>query len=267
MNSSYDPQRRFGGVAKIYSESGLEQFKRAHVCIIGLGGVGSWVAEALARSAIGHITLIDMDHSSESNINRQLQATDLTLGQAKIESLKQRILQINPACKITLIDDFISAENQQQYLSTSFTWVVDCIDSFRDKAALIYYCRRNKIKIITVGGAGGMIDPSQIKISDLSKTIHDPLLAKVRKLLRQNYHFPTNPSRRFAVPCIYSEEQLKYPDNDGGITTQKPQQSSGGLNCSGGFGSSVVVTASMGFFAASHVLQKISAMPLTNQDS
>jgi tRNA A37 threonylcarbamoyladenosine dehydratase len=249
--------RRFQGVAKVYGTKAYNKFTQSHICIIGLGGVGSWAVEALARSAIGEITLVDMDHIAKSNINRQLQATEQTLGQAKSQALADRINSINPDCKVHQIDNFISPENQSEILGKNYDWVIDCIDSFRTKAALIYYCRRNKIKLITMGGAGGMADPSRIQIVDLSKTRQDPLLAKTRKLLRQDYHFPDN--RRFGIPCVYSEEHLLYPDSYGETTPEKPKVSTTtGLNCANGFGSAVCVTAPFGFYAAGFVLRKLA---------
>ncbi|MEE9352233.1 MAG: tRNA cyclic N6-threonylcarbamoyladenosine(37) synthase TcdA [Thiotrichaceae bacterium] len=256
---SNSSSRRFQGVAKVYGNKAYQHFTQAHVCVIGLGGVGSWVVEALARSAIGELTLIDMDHVAESNINRQLQATEETLGQAKSQALAERVATINPACKVNQVDDFIGAENQADLLGRDYDWVIDCIDSFRTKASLIHYCKRNKIKLLTMGGAGGMTDPSKIRITDLSKTKQDPLLAKVRKSLRQDYQFPSNPSRRFGIPCVYSEEHLQYPDAEGEVSPEKTKGSATtGLNCASGFGSAVCVTAPFGFYAAGYVLRKIS---------
>ncbi|MCK5725820.1 MAG: tRNA threonylcarbamoyladenosine dehydratase [Thiotrichaceae bacterium] len=247
-----DNQRRFQGVAKIYSPAGFEQFQNAHLCVVGLGGVGSWAVEAFARSAIGELTLIDMDHIAESNINRQIQATSETLGQSKAIALQERILAINPHCKIHCIDDFVTTENTAKLLDQDYDWVIDCIDNFRVKSAMIAYCKRQKIKIITVGGAGGMIDPTKIQLVDLARTKQDPLLAKTRKLLRQAFNFPQNPKRRFSIPCVFSEEPLRYPDNNKGVS---------GLNC-GGFGSAVTVTASFGFFVAAYVLNKLAVNDL-----
>ena len=258
MNTKLN-SRRFSGVSRIYGDAAYQHFQQARVCIIGLGGVGSWVVEALARSAISHLTLVDLDNVAESNINRQLQATNSNLGKAKTSALAERILDINPDCHITEIEDFISPDNQAEILNNDYDWVIDCIDNFRTKASLIYYCRRNKIKLLTSGGAGGMTDPSKIQITDLSRTCQDPLLSKVRKLLRQDYHFPTNTARRFNIPCVYSEEHLVYPDGNGGVTPNKPTgAAASGLNCTGGFGSSVCVTAPFGFYAAGYVLSKLA---------
>ena len=258
MNTE-NSQRRFSGVPRLYGEAGFKQFQQAHICVIGLGGVGSWVVEALARTAIGALTLVDLDNVAESNINRQLQATDDNLGKAKTAALKERIDRINPNCQVTEIEDFITSDNQADILNQGYDWVIDCIDNFRTKASLIHYCRRNKIKLLTIGGAGGMINPANIRIADLSRSKQDPLLSKVRKLLRQDYHFPTNPARRFNIPCVYSEEHLVYPDGKGGITNNKPTgAAASGLNCAGGFGSSVCVTAPFGFYAAAYVLEKLA---------
>lgn len=247
-----DFERRFGGVARLYGEKALKQFTQSHIVVIGIGGVGSWVVEALARNAIGEITLIDMDVVAESNINRQLPAMSNTLGKNKIDVMAERIGQINAECKTNLIDDFVDADNIADLIPESCDFVIDCIDNSRVKAALISWCKRNKLKIITLGGAGGQIDPTRIKLADLSRTEHDPLLSKTRKLLRQNYGFTSNVKRRFAVPCVFSSEHLKLPTDE-----NSDEMGHGSLNCAGGIGSSVMVTASFGFFACSYVLNTL----------
>jgi len=259
--SNYDSRRRFGGVERLYGSLALKKFNNAHIIVIGIGGVGSWVVEALARSAIGKLTLIDMDVVAESNINRQLPALSSTLGKNKIDVMAARIHEINPECKIVLKDDFVTKDNLEEMIDIDANWVVDCIDSSRTKAALIAWCKRRKIKIITLGGAGGQIDPSLIKTADLSKTENDPLLAKTRKLLRQDYGFTSNMKRRFAVPCVFSSEHLKYTTADGEISNKKPDEEEGSstsLSCAGGIGSAVTVTASFAFIAVSYVLKKIA---------
>jgi len=242
--------RRFSGIARLYGEDGLHRFQQSKVCIIGVGGVGSWAAEALVRSGIGSLVLIDLDHVAESNINRQLQALDDTLGKAKVVALKERFLQINPDCKITCIEEFVSVENVAELVSTDFDFVLDCIDSHRIKAAVISRCRNNKIKIVTAGGAGGQIDPSQVKVSDLRQTEHDPLLAKTRRLLRKQYGFSSNPKRRFGVAAVWSTEAIAVGDAANAST-------GGGLNCAG-LGSAMPVTANFGLLAASHVLKQLN---------
>lgn len=239
-------KRRFSGVEQLYGKKALKCFTRAHIVIIGIGGVGSWVVEALARNAVGKLTLIDMDVVSESNINRQLPALSSTLGRNKIDVMAERIRDINESCECNLIDDFITEDNIQSFISSDVDYVIECIDSSRVKAAVIAFCKKNKTKIITIGGAGGQVDSTLIKISDLSNTIHDPLLSKTRKILRKKYGFTDNIKRRFAIPCVYSTEHVK-----------KSGASGAGLSCAGGLGSSVMVTASFGFIASSYVLKKL----------
>ena len=257
-----DINRRFGGIARLYGEQGLARLLNAHVCVIGIGGVGSWAVEALARSATGQISMIDMDVVSESNINRQLPAMGDTLGRDKIQVMRERIEQINPRCKVHCVDDFVSVANVNELLKQDYDFVLDCIDDFRIKAAIINYCKRNKISMVTLGGAGGQIDPSKIRLCDLSRTEHDSLFAKTRKLLRQDYNFARNPKRSFGIPCVYSDEQAVYPDGHGGLSKQRlpveQRLSSAGLGCDSGVGSATHVTASFAFLAVSHVLEKLA---------
>lgn len=261
MQTGYelDVNRRFGGIARTYGERGLQNFQAAHVCVVGVGGVGSWAVEALARSAIGTLTLIDLDNVAESNINRQLPALSSTIGAPKIEVLKTRILDINPSCQVRLIEDFIELATIPQFIQQEMDYVIDCIDNFRVKAALIAYCKRHKIRIISLGGAGGQRDPSQIRLGDLARSQHDPLLARVRKQLRQEYHFSRNPKRRFEVACVWSDEQMQFPTAEGGMSTERPSDiAATGLSCAGGLGSVMTVTASFALFAVSHVLDKLA---------
>ncbi len=239
--SESDTQREFAGIATLYGDEELKRFQRSHVCVVGIGGVGSWVAEALARSGVGIITLIDMDHVSLSNINRQLVALQSTRGKAKARVSQQRINDINPACRVNIHEDFVTPENLGELLDPSIDAVIDCIDNFRHKAALIAWCRRNRIAVVTVGGAGGKRDPAKLQIADLSRTHKDVLLSRTRKELRQNYGFPRNTRRRFSVPAVYSMEEVKRGQG-------------GGLNC-GGLGSVTHVTAAAGLFAVSRVLE------------
>lgn len=249
-----DFERRFGGIARLYGEQGLAQFQAAHVCVVGVGGVGSWVAEAFARSAIGTITLIDLDNVAESNINRQIQALTSTLGQAKVGALAERIAQINPFCKVITVEDFITPENLQEFIKApEFDYVVDAIDSVKAKTALLAFCRAESIPIVTIGGAGGQIDPSRIEVRDLCRTEQEPLLSLVRKRLRQHYGFSRGTKNKFGIDAVFSMEPLSFPDAScevDGIT---------GLNCAG-FGSAMVVTASFGMHAAALVLRKLAGM-------
>jgi tRNA A37 threonylcarbamoyladenosine dehydratase len=258
-NPMADPERRFGGVRRLYGERALERFRNAHVCVIGVGGVGSWAAEALARSAIGRLTLIDLDHVAESNINRQLHALTGTLGMAKVHVMAARIREINADCQVTAIEEFLEPGNLGTLLPADYAYVIDCIDGFRIKAALIAHCRRRRIRLITVGGAGGQTDPTRVRVADLSRTEHDALFSKTRKLLRQDFGFPKNLKRRFDVPCVYSDEQALFPARDGGVCHEKPHGAgTGRLNCAGGLGSSMAVTATFGLVAAAHVLKKLA---------
>ena len=228
------------------------------MAVIGVGGVGSWAVEALARSGIGALTLFDLDHIAESNVNRQLHAVEGEFGKAKVIAMSQRVLAINPACRVMPVEAFIEADNLQPVLEGGFSYVVDCIDNFRAKAALIAACRRRKLPVITVGGAGGQTDPTKIRLADLSRSEQDPLFSKTCKLLRRDYGFPANPKRRFDVPCVYSLEQQVYPGPGGAVCLDRPTAIESSLNC-GGYGSVMTVTASFGLVAVSHVLGKLAA--------
>jgi tRNA A37 threonylcarbamoyladenosine dehydratase len=254
-----DFDRRFGGIARLYGDDALTRFRNAHVCVIGVGGVGSWAVEALARSAVGRITMIDLDNLAESNINRQIHALTETLGQAKVTALKDRVAQINPYCRVTEIEDFITPDNLEQMIGAhDFDYVIDAIDNVAAKTALIAYCRQQQIKLVTIGSAGGQIDPTMIEIRDLCRTEQEPLLAKVRKRLRALHGFPRGTKNKFGIDAVFSTEPLRFPEiaetcdsgagNPAGIT---------GLNCAG-FGSAMVVTASFGLVAAAHVLRKLA---------
>lgn len=253
-----DDDRRFGGIARLYGKAALERFFRSNVCVVGVGGVGSWAAEALARSGIGEITLIDLDHVAESNVNRQIPALDGQFGRAKVEVMGERMRAIHPDCQIHLVEEFVAEDNLERLIPADYDFVIDCIDAFRTKAALIAYCRRRKVRVITVGGAGGQLDPLQIRVADLSRAVHDPLLAKTRRLLRREYHFPRNLKRRFDVPCVYSMEQPRYPAEDGEVCRERPRAGGlSGLNCAG-FGSAMPVTATFGLTAVAHLLAKLA---------
>lgn len=244
MQEIHDHERRFGGLARLYGHQGALHIQSAHVCVVGIGGVGSWAAEALARSAVGRITLIDLDMVAESNTNRQVQALGDEYGKAKVEAMAARILAINPACEVHCIEDFVTLENVEPLLGQGMDVVIDAIDQVRIKAAMIAHCKKIGLHLITAGAAGGQTDPTRIQRDDLTRTIQDPLLAKVRSLLRKEYGFPKAP-KKFGIPAIYSSEPLRYPDS---ACSTAPSPS--GLNCAG-FGSSVCVTAPMGFAAAS----------------
>jgi tRNA A37 threonylcarbamoyladenosine dehydratase len=245
--------RRFSGVARLYGDAGQARLKASHVCVVGIGGVGSWCAEALARTGVGHITLIDLDMVAESNTNRQIHALDDIYGKAKVDAMAERIRRINPECSVNCIEDFVTEENLESMLDKDFDIVVDAIDQARVKVAMIAYCKRRKLPIIVAGAAGGQLDPTQIRITDLSQTVQDPLLAKVRSSLRRDHGFPRQ--AKFGIPAVFSTEALRYPEKKQSCETGAGPA---GLSCAG-FGSSVCVTSVFGMAAASHAIRLISA--------
>lgn len=258
-HADIDFDRRFGGVARLYGSHGLANFRAAHICVIGVGGVGSWIVEALARSAIGKITMIDLDNLAESNVNRQIHALTDTLGMAKVSALAERIAQINPFCEVVQIEDFIAADNLDQMIGAhDYDYVIDAIDNVRAKTALIAYCKMRGIKLVTIGGAGGQTDPTKIEVRDLCRTEQEPLLAKVRKRLRAEHGFPRGTKNKFGIDAVFSTEALRMPDAPETCALDE-SESLGitGLNCAG-YGSAMVVTASFGLTAAAHVLNKLA---------
>ena len=249
--SQPDPDRRFGGVARLYGAQAAARIGTAHIVIVGLGGVGSWAAEALARSGIGALTLIDLDHVAESNINRQIQALDSTLGMAKVRALASRIADINPACRVHELEDFASPDNLASLIPANAQALLDCCDQARTKAALAAHALQNGVAIIMAGAAGGKRQPQQAQILDLAAVRHDPLLAKVRYRLRRVHGAPRNGP--MGVPCVCSAEPVSMnTPGDGAQAGEAPQ----GLNCAG-YGSSVMVTATFGMVAASLALEAV----------
>lgn len=248
-----DFERRFGGIHRLYGQAALERFQAAHACVVGVGGVGSWAAEALARSAVGRITLIDLDNVAESNVNRQVHALGDEFGKAKVTAMAERILAINPRCQVTQIEDFVTADNLDALLNRDYDFIIDAIDSARVKAAMINWCKRHKVRLIASGGAGGRIDPTRIELADLSRSVQDPLLSRVRTLLRREYGFPKDPKKKFGVECVFSSEPLRRPETicDAGDTALT------GLNCAG-FGSSMTVTSTFGQFMVARALQMLA---------
>lgn len=256
-----DAERRFGGIGRLYGLPALARFRAAHICVIGVGGVGSWIVEALARSAIGQLTLIDLDNVAESNINRQIQALTGTIGQAKIGALAERIAQINPFCRVNLIEEFIDPDNLDTMIGgKGYDYVIDAIDSVKSKAALIAWCRDHAVPVITIGSAGGKTDAARIEVRDMTKTEQEPLLKMVRKRLRTQYGFPRSIKTKFNVDAVFSMEPVMMPEEDAAACAVDGAQLEGitGLNCAG-FGSSMVVTATFGMIAAGHVLNKLAA--------
>lgn len=250
-----DPARRFGGIARLYGDEALPVLARAHVCVVGVGGVGSWTAEALARSGVGRLTLIDLDHVAESNVNRQVHALGSTLGAAKVEVMRGRIADISPDCQVRAIDDYVTVENVER-LVPGGALVVDAIDAPREKAALIACMRRRRQPIVVCGGAGGRTDPLRLRRDDLSRTKGDALLASVRARLRRDYGFPRDAAKRFRIEAIHSDEHVGRAAH----TAACEEGARGGapLGCAG-YGSLVTVTAAMGLAAASWAIERALA--------
>lgn len=255
--SDYD--QRFGAIQRLYGDRAYALLPTLHFCVVGIGGVGSWAAEALARSGIGRITLIDFDEVALSNVNRQLPARSDTVGRKKIEVMAERIAQINPDCDCRPVDDFVTTENLTVHLGTArgYDYVIDAIDSIKFKAAIIHHCRRHKIPIVTTGGAGGLTDPTQVQIKDLSRTYNDALAAKVRGTLRDRYGFPRDARKTFGVECVFSSQQPVYPKADGTVSHEKPGIHGVHLDCRFGYGSATFVTAAFGLVAAGRAVNKI----------
>lgn len=252
-----DYDQRFAGLRRLYGDQAYQRLAQLHICVVGVGGVGSWAVEALARSGVGRITMIDFDDIALSNSNRQIHALTTTLDTKKTAVLMARVQQINPHCQCEVIDDFLTTDNYMAYLARGYDYVIDAIDSIKFKAHMIYYCKRNKIPIITTGGAGGRLDPTQIQVRDLSKTVKDPLAAKVRAKLRDDFAYTRNPKRYFGVECVFSSEQPLYPKEDGSVGYNKPGIHGVHLDCRFGYGTSVCVTAMFGFTAVARALSKL----------
>ncbi|WP_165007393.1 tRNA threonylcarbamoyladenosine dehydratase [Neisseria yangbaofengii] len=246
--------RRFGGIGRLYGDSALQRFRQAHVCVVGVGGVGSWAVEALARSGIGRLTLIDLDNVAESNVNRQLHALTDDFGKAKVSALHERIVQINPACRVVEIEDFVTEENLPDLFSDGFDFVIDAIDQVRVKAAMAAYFVQHRQPFILSGGAGGQKNPALIRTADLSKATHDPLLANLRYTLRKRHGFSRNTADKMSVPCVYSTENIIPPQSGEACATDAAPQ---GLSCAG-YGASMLVTAGFGLYCAQAAIDHIA---------
>ena len=247
----FDGARRFGGLGRLYGAAGAARIRTSHVMVVGIGGVGSWAVEALARSGVGRITMVDMDHVSESNINRQVHATQLTLGQSKIVAMQDRIALINPACVVKCIDDFVTPENWPSLVTADVDVVIDACDQVHAKVAMAAWAVRCKTLFISAGAAGGKRLAHLVDIDDLSKTTHDPLLAQLRYRLRKEHAAPRE-GRKIGVYCIFSREAVKHPDTSSATTATDST-----LNCQG-YGSVVSVTATFGQCAAGWALDKLA---------
>lgn len=256
-----DFHNRFGGIARLYGLSALEKFSQSHVMVIGLGGVGSWTVEALARSGVGKFTLVDLDDLCLTNTNRQIHATTDTIGQPKTRALADRIRLINPEAQCYLEPVFYTENSSEGLLAARPDIVVDAIDSVRQKCHLLATCRHQKIPVIASGGAGGRTDASQIRIADLSQTHGDALLLAVRRTLRSDYHFPKaeKKARKFKIPAVFSPEQPKFPTCDGGTSTKRPAEVPSGIKCDSGYGAATHLTATFGNLIAGWALNQLAS--------
>lgn len=250
---------RLAGIARVYGRAEAGVIAGLHVVVVGIGGVGSWTVEALARCGVGRLTLIDGDRVEPSNTNRQIHALDGAYGRRKVQVMAERARAIQPGVTVSPIDDFLTTTNLEEYLGCGYDHVVDAIDSIRVKAALIHFCSRRKLPLVVTGGAGGKTDPTRVQVADLSRTWNDALAAKVRKRLREEYGFTRNPKRRFGVDCVYSDEQPVYPREDGSVGPDKPGVHGVHLDCRLGYGATAVVTATFGMVAASRVVNRTLA--------
>ena len=257
----FAPDTAFAALPRVYGTDACERLRKLRICVVGMGGVGSWTVEALARTGVGHLTIIDHDDVTEGNINRQIHALSSTVGESKVDLMHQRVRLINAECDVNAVDDFLAEKNLPTYLDQNFDVVIDAIDSIRFKASMINFCKRNKLPIITTGGAGGRTDPLEVKVADLSRTWNDALAAKVRKRLRGDYGFSKNTKRRFGVECVFSSEQPVYPDKAGGVTHARPGVPGASLDCEHGYGSVSMVTGTFGLVAASQALKRALSKP------
>ncbi len=252
---------RFGGMARLVGTTGLEKLRSAHVCVIGVGGVGSWTVEALVRSGVGAVTMIDLDDVCITNVNRQLPAMDGTIGQPKTTVIAARMKQIHPLCAITTVADFITEGNLARLLAGPFDCVIDAVDRTGIKTAIIAHCFRHGVPVITVGGAGGRQDATAVRTADLALSQGDLLLRGVRKRLRRDHGFPKGEFTAFGIPSIFSAEAQVFPWADGTCRAEAESGSPLRLDCAAGFGAACFVTGAFGFAAAGAAVRLIAHAP------
>ncbi|MGA0809485.1 MAG: tRNA threonylcarbamoyladenosine dehydratase [Burkholderiaceae bacterium] len=257
-DSNTSQPRSLSSIARLYGPQALALLARSHVAVVGLGGVGSWAAEALARSGLGRLTLIDSDHVSQSNLNRQVQAVQASLGRSKVDALSERLLSIGLPVQINRVDAFLDEENLNQLLGTAPDFWIDACDDRKAKRLLIEAlpARQRPLKLVVCGAAGGKTDPTRICRDDLSNASHDPLLARLRNELRRALAAKRRPSSRLNVQVVYSQEPTRRPIEPEGELLQAPAGlSPGGFLACAGYGSSMAVTASMGMAAAAYAME------------
>ncbi|HET6603943.1 MAG TPA: tRNA threonylcarbamoyladenosine dehydratase [Xanthomonadaceae bacterium] len=251
---------RFAGIDRLYGSGSLQRLAVCHVRVIGVGGVGSWAVEALARSGIGRLTMIDADEACLSNTNRQLHALDGAYGRRKVQVLAERVQAINPECRIEAIPKFLTPGNLGELLEEPCDLVLDACDGFRVKVETAAWCRRRKQALVVVGSAGGRTDPTLIRARDLSRTEHDALLALIRRKLRTEFGFPRNPDRYFGIPAVYSLQNVRYPQPDGSVCGTRPAlapEAALRLDCGAGLGAAMHVTAAFGMVAVATAMTRL----------
>ena len=249
-------EERFGGIARLYGVKGAEQLSKARVAVVGIGGVGSWAAEALARSGVGTIILQDMDDLCITNTNRQIHALQGNYGRAKVEAMEERLRLINPAVQVESLFSFYSVSKPERLFDAQPDVVIDAIDSMRPKAHLIAECYKRGIPIITCGGAGGRVDAARISMADLARTNGDNMLSQLRKTLRKEYAFPLfDKCPDIGIPCVYSPEKPRFPKCDGSVSCERDPGQKGGIGCASGFGSATHITGTFGFMMAGKAVE------------
>lgn len=252
--STYDS--RFSGIGRLYGTKALDKIRNSRVLIIGIGGVGSWIAESLARSGIGAMTLVDLDDVCVTNINRQLHALSSTVGKFKVDVMRERLLEIQPYCDIDAKQCFYSLKNHERIFDKPYDFIIDACDDFENKSHLIDYCRKNNLPLVVMGGAGGKVDPLQVRVSDMSHSENDRLISKLRKHLRREFNFPQENEGPFGVWAVWSHERAVYPTPDG-CTSIKPTGFAKHMDCSEGFGSASFVTGTFAFVTTSLVIKEL----------
>jgi tRNA threonylcarbamoyladenosine dehydratase len=259
MTLSDDYIHRFSGISRLYGVKGLEKLASSHVASVGLGGVGSWIVEAIARAGVGAITLMDFDDICVSNFNRQIHSLDNTVGRFKVDVMAERVKSINKECQVHIINDRFTAENSQSLLNQNYDYIIDAFDNGPGKAFLANHCRRAKKKLIILGSVGGKTDPSLIRIDDLSRSKEDSLLSFMRKKLRQDYGFSREKDKKFGIPCVFSTEKYVYFEDGCVIKDRKPKDSLKQLDCQTGMGAVTHLTGAFGFFAVSRVISELTS--------
>lgn len=256
--------QRFGGIARLYGVNGLANLLHSHVLIVGLGGVGTWTAEALARSGVGAITLVDLDDICITNTNRQIHAMDGMIGKMKVLAMKERILAINPQCKVRAIEEFFTQNTAAMILDQKYDYVVDAIDSLQNKCVLTSMCKDFNLPLIVTGGAAGKRNPAMIKVDDLGLACNDSLLFSLRKRLRQEFSFPSGANftrskkQIFNIACVYSPEEPVFPKSDGTVCEAIDTNTNLKLDCESGMGSITHITGMFGLLAAGHVVNYLA---------